>query len=69
MVEVNGWSEWSKFVLKELERLAEVCESMRKDIQAIRDDVVMLKTKTAMWGAMAGAIAGLVGSAIVTFLK
>ena len=66
---INGWAEWSRFVLKELERLGESCESLRKDIQMLRDDVIMLKTKTAMWGAIAGTIAGLIGSGIVSLLK
>ena len=68
MNNVNGWTEWSKFVLKELERLGEVYESLRKDIQILRDDVITLKTKTAMWGAVTGAVAGFIGSIIIYLL-
>ena len=69
--ETNGWSEWSKFVLKELERLNEQCDQLRKDhsnmnekfnekTQEIKTAIGMLGTemrlKSGIWGALAGLI-------------
>ena len=28
----NGWNEWSKYVLKELEKLGEICDSLSEEI-------------------------------------
>jgi DNA repair ATPase RecN len=37
--EKNGWGEWSKHVLKELERLNTNYENLTKKIDGLRDDV------------------------------
>jgi hypothetical protein len=52
----NGWHEWSKHVLKELERLSDSCERMEAQLSALKGDIVMLKVKSGMWGLVAGAI-------------
>lgn len=63
----NGWNEWSKHVLAELERL-NVCyeqlnEKFDKKIGEVYDrinqlhtEVAMLKVKSGIWGLLAGAI-------------
>ena len=52
----NGWNEWSKFVLKELERLNSCYENLDAKVDSIKEDVVMLKVKAGLWGALGGAI-------------
>ena len=39
MAETNGWSEWSKHVLKELEMLTESSEVLRKELQDFKVDI------------------------------
>jgi|2_EtaG_2_1085320.scaffolds.fasta_scaffold135164_2 hypothetical protein len=39
MTQENGWNEWSKHVLKELERLNESYESLRTTVEEIKTDV------------------------------
>lgn len=58
MPEKNGWTEWSKYVLKELERLA-------KAVEKAKDDIVYLKIKSSFWGVVGGAIAALITMLIV----
>lgn len=53
----NGWSEWSKYVLKELERLNICFEGLDKKVDDIKTDITMLKVKAAMWGALGSLIA------------
>ncbi len=41
----NGWNEYSKLVLKELESLADGIDSLNSEIQTIKQDLVEIKTK------------------------
>jgi hypothetical protein len=56
---VNGWHEWSKYVLKELERLNACEERIERELREIRTDLATLKVKAGMWGAIAGLIPAL----------
>ena len=52
----NGWNEWSKHVLKELERLNDCYVKLDNGIQKVREDIVGLKIKSGIWGIIGGAI-------------
>jgi len=56
----NGWSEWSRFVLKELERLNTCYERLDEKLDKVNNDIIALKLKAGVWGALAGAIPVLV---------
>lgn len=56
----DGWGEWSRFVLKELERLNENIEGLRREMTQVHTEVATLKTKAGMWGAVGAAIPVLV---------
>ena len=43
--QANGWNEYSKLVLKELETLADGMESVRKDIQDVKRDIAKIETR------------------------
>ncbi|MCL4305062.1 hypothetical protein KJZ99_04060 [bacterium] len=45
----NGWGEWKNHVLIEIKRLADNQEAMREDI-------IALKTKAAVWGSVAAFV-------------
>jgi hypothetical protein len=55
----NGWTEWGKFVLKELERLNDCYEEQQKLLQQIQVEIGMLKVKSSIWGGIAGLIPSL----------
>lgn len=53
---LNGWNEWSRYVLKELERLNTCYEQVRIELGNIKTEVTMLKVKAGFWGLLGGAI-------------
>ena len=63
----NGWNEWSKHILSELERLNSSYENLMKevirindqtmkDMHALKVDLATLKVKASVWGAIAGSV-------------
>lgn len=54
--ETNGWNEWSRHVLAELERNNEELKELRSALEGIRVEIATLKVKAGVWGAAAGLI-------------
>lgn len=52
----NGWTEWSKHVLFELERLNTCYERLDQKIDQVNIELVKLKVKSGIWGLVGGAI-------------
>jgi len=63
----NGWFEWSRHVLSELERLSDGQESVKSEVSKLRVDIAMLKVKSGVWGLIGGAISVTVGLLIYFF--
>ena len=57
----NGWAEWSRFVLKELERLNGCYDDINEKVGLIREEIVALKIKAGVWGLIGGMIPVAVG--------
>lgn len=38
----NGWNEWSKYVLKELEKLGEICDSLSVEINGLNVELTKI---------------------------
>jgi len=53
---VNGWTEYGKLVLNELERHNTLLEALRMDLSNINAEIKMLKLKSSIWGALGGMI-------------
>ena len=64
----NGWSEYSKLVLSELEKHGEKLERMSDQMIRHGEELAQLKVKAGMWGAISGTIVG-IGSYIMTKLN
>jgi hypothetical protein len=60
----NGWNEWSRHVLAELERLNACSRDMNEKLTKIQVDIGMLKVKAGMWGVIGGCIPVIVMLAI-----
>lgn len=60
----NGWNEWSKYVIKELERLNLEVKLANKKLDAISTDLAVLKLKAALIGGTVALIPTLIGLAI-----
>lgn len=65
----NGWNEWSRYVLKELERLNHNYEQLDGRISKIQVDIGMLKVKAGVWGALAGGIPSIIAIVITLLLR
>jgi hypothetical protein len=65
---IDGWSEWSNFVLRELERLNDRVEEISLTLGKINTEIALLKLKSGLWGAGAGiaTTAAVIGIAVVT---
>lgn len=56
MANENGWNEWSKHVLAELERLNNCYEELNKSVNKVHVEIAMLQVKSGIWGAIGGCI-------------
>lgn len=65
MAEPNGWNEWGKHVLAELVRNDQEHQTMSSKLDQIHDDLLMLKTKAAVWGSLAGTLFGVLGALLI----
>lgn len=73
----NGWNEWSRHVLAELERLNNCYESIKKDVSELRSEnlsklkveIAKLKVRAGVWGVMGGAIPILIALSLWVLTK
>jgi len=61
----NGWREWGKHVLSELERNERDHTELKNSQVLILSEIAALKVKSGMWGAVGGAIPVIVALAIM----
>jgi len=54
--EQEGWTEWSKYVLKELERLNERDEKKATQIQELEKQMVAIQIRSGLIGAIGAAL-------------
>ena len=59
----NGWDEWSKHVLMELERLNTCMMNIDNDLRKLSIEIAMLKVKAGVWGVIGGSIPAIVALA------
>ena len=64
----NGWNEWSKHVLAEIIRLDKSIIILGDKVDRLRTEMAMLKVKSGVWGALAGAIPAAI-VVLYTFVK
>lgn len=65
MTDPNEWNDWSVHILKELERNEKDHEKFFYKLGEIHDDILMLKTKAAVWGSLAGTLFGALGALLI----
>lgn len=69
MASENGWNEWSRHVLAELERLNGGYESINDQLRKIHIEIAMLKVKSGMWGALGGCVPVLIMALVYIMTK
>ena len=50
----NGWNEYQRLVLAELQRLDTTVKQVQTDVTAIHLAVAVLRTRAVTWGALGG---------------
>lgn len=55
-MEEDSWRQWSKFVLKELERGNDSIEQINSRIRKIEIDIAINKVKAGFWGAVGASL-------------
>ena len=61
----NDWASLGKHVLAELKRHTEIQEKMRSELAAVGQEIAVLKFKSGLWGAVAGAVPAFAVLAVV----
>ena len=56
----NSWTQWSKYVLKELERNNSDHESISDKLDKIAVEIATLKVKSGLWGTIGGLVSAAV---------
>lgn len=65
MSESNGWTEYSRLVLSELEKHGERLEKLSEQMIKHGEELAQLRVKAGIWGAVSGAFVA-IGSFIAT---
>lgn len=52
----NGWTEYQRLVLSELERHSQALHQIEMNLKKIDVDLATLKVKAGLWGLMGGLI-------------
>jgi hypothetical protein len=59
MSNTNGWNEYQRLVISELQRLDKSVQSTRSELSELRVAVEVLRTRAVTWGALGGFVVGL----------
>jgi hypothetical protein len=65
MGENNGWLEYKQRVLFQLDELQKLCSETNIKLDKLREDVLILKTKAGIYGAIGGIITAAIISILV----
>ena len=65
--QLDGWNQWAKHVLLELERLDKCISTTKKEMISVRIEIASLQVKAGIWG-MAGATIPVAIALIIHFL-
>jgi hypothetical protein len=61
----DGWSEWGRHVLAELERLNLAIDGLDTKLTTVLTDIAVLKIKAGVWGLVGGLIPVTIGLVIM----
>lgn len=58
---VNGWQQWSRYVLASIKEI----KDLREEVTKFRVELAVLKIKVAFWGGVGAVVGTAVGTLIV----
>ena len=65
----QGWTQYEKLVLSELERLNAETKCIQESINQVHIDIASFKIKSGLWGAIAGSLAVIAGALLKAWAK
>jgi hypothetical protein len=65
----NGWNEWAKAVLTDLEELKAASIRTNEEVIRLRIEMAVLKTKAAVFGVVTGTVVTIIANIIISFLR
>jgi hypothetical protein len=68
MSDTNGWAEYKRQVLFQLEELNKVAKELNDKIDSLKEDVIILKVKAGFYGAVGGVVVSIIISLIMHLL-
>jgi len=66
---MDGWNEYSRMVLHELERLNEGVNKLDEGQKQIEKDIIMLQAKSTIWGSVGGFLIAVLTNLFFFYLK
>ena len=66
---MDGWNEYSRMVLHELERLNEGVNKLDEGQKQIEKDIIMLQAKSTIWGSIGGFLIAVLTNLFFFYLK
>lgn len=52
----NGWGEWRRHVLIEMEQHRKALEKIHADFSDVKTEIALLKLKSSLWGAVGAGL-------------
>jgi hypothetical protein len=65
----NGWNEWAKAVLTDLEELKASSIRTNEEVIRLRIEMAVLKTKAAVFGVITGTVVTIIANIIISFMR
>lgn len=64
----DGWNEYQRLVLAELERHHQTLEMLRSELRGLHTEIAVIRAQAKMYGIVAGGTAALAGSVITSLI-
>jgi hypothetical protein len=64
-VQTNGWAEWGKHVLAELERLNNVCDKLEDTLSQMTIEMTKLKMRATFYGSIGGIVFSIIAGLVI----
>jgi hypothetical protein len=65
----GGWKEWSQYIKQGIKELKLYKEDLQKEVNALKVEIGVLKTKMALWGGLGATIATIVVQLMFIYFK
>lgn len=65
----NGWHEYKLLVIDRLDNLQENVKELTDAVNKLKNEVIAIKIKSGLWGALAGSVPALITMLVYMAVK